>query len=369
MGFFKKILPYLILAAIVAPVSYFIDTFDRTYAAIKTDSSVHAEKRAVYYWKTVLDLDSGELAYLKKHDIHRIYLRMFDVSVNSSEASRDLTYRVVPNATVNIRQSRYIMEDLDSLEFVPTIYITLAALKEAAGQEGTLAENIVERVKNMCKYHELPGVEALQLDCDWTVSTRKSFYALCDSVSMKIREKGLPWSLSSTIRLHQLRQTPPPVDYGVLMVYNTGSFNDPDATNSIISRSDVEPYLKYISDYPLHLDVAYPTYSWQLLFRNGQFVGLLNDLDTTNPDLFAPRINNSFVALADVPFRSTIIRKGDIIRCEMSDFREISSIMGLIEKKLSGKPHSNIIYHFDLKNLSNYSDNEIDSILSSPANI
>ena len=366
MAFFKSIHLYLLLlAALVALPVFLIERPDTpAVESLAPEIATHSEMPAVYHWKTTFDLDSADHQFLLTHGIRRIYLRMFDADDVADEA--------IPIATTEIHSFYFPWKDdyeqlnSDSVYFVPTIYITLDALKLAKGREADLAEKIVERVKNMCSYHDddLTHIEALQLDCDWTSSTRESFFALCSATSKAIASKGLPWQLSSTIRLHQLRQSPPPVDYGVLMVYNTGSFSDPDASNSIINLADVEPYLKFLPAYPLHLDVAYPTYSWQLLFRNRQFIGLLEGVDTNDRERFAPAGANSFRALSDVPFRNIIIRRGDIIRCESSRFSEIAPIKALIEKRLARRPHSNILYHLDSKNLSTFTPNEIDSLLS-----
>lgn len=170
--------------------------------------------------------------------------------------------------------------------------------------------------------------------------------------------------MSSTIRMHQLKGNIPPVDYGVLMVYNTGNFNNPDTRNSIIDEADIKPYIKYLDDYALHLDIAYPTYSWQLLFRNRQFIGLLNGVDVSDSTRFiTPKGNNSIV-LKDFAYNEIIIREGDLIRAESSSVNEILNVKSLIDKELKSRNHSNVIYHFDLQNLSKYSKNEIDCIFS-----
>lgn len=325
---------------------------------------VHKELNSVYYWKTVFHIDSAEIAFIKKHDIERIYLRMFDVSEDTY--AHAIEEKTVPNASVRIdyRDSRLLEDSLSDKEFVPVVYITLNALKAMKGYEGVLARNIVTRVRNMCEYNGIPNVSELQLDCDWTKSTEKSYFALCDSVKLGITDLQLPWRLSSTIRLHQLSSDVPPVDNGVLMVYNTGSFNDPDASNSIIDAKDVEPYLKHLPKYPLHLDVAYPTYSWQLLFRKRQFIGLLSGLNLTDTTQFSSRGENVFVAKRDIPYNDRLILKGDMVRQETSEFEDISNVKRMIDRKLSNREHSNILYHLDSKNLSKYSSDEINKILS-----
>lgn len=321
------------------------------------------KKRAVYYWKTIFRLDSAEYSFLKRHKIGRVYLRMFDVTEDAFATSAE--GRAIPNASVKIDNPEYFLlqDSLKDLEFIPVVYITLDALKAMKGDENLLASNIVTRVRNMCRYNGLPNVQELQLDCDWTSSTEESFFTLCDSVKRNISALKLPWRLSSTIRLHQLARKVPPVDNGVLMVYNTGNFNDPDAANSIIDAKDVAPYLNRLSSYSLHLDIAYPTYSWQLLFRHRHFIGLLNGLELSDTTRFSRRDDNIYIARKDIPYRDRIILTGDMIRSEASDYHDIAAVRAMIEQRMSLIPHSNILYHLDSKNLSRYSCDELDNIL------
>lgn len=333
-------------------------------AAVPAVTSLEDEERnSVYYWKTVFHLDSADHAFLRRHHINRMYLRMFDVTRDPYDESDN--GRTVPNASVRVRNADYweIRDSLGGMEFVPVVYITLDALKSMNRREGVLASNIVTRVRNMCEYNGLPNVGELQLDCDWTPKTENSFFILCDSVRRCIDRLGLPWSLSSTIRLHQLSRQAPPVDNGVLMVYNTGNFSDPDAANSIIDIKDVKPYLKHLPGYKLHLDVAYPTYSWQLLFHKRQFAGLMSGVNLADTSLFARRGDNVYAALRDVPYGDRIIRQGDMVREEISAFDDIIAVKSEIERKMRNRPHTNILYHLDNKNLSKYKPHEIDSIL------
>ncbi len=333
-------------------------------------SYLHEETNALYYWKTALDPGSADYAFLRRHNVGRIYLRMFDVVAERQDTHYWQSELIVPNASLKVSDEAYrnLEDSLAAVAVTPVVYVTLDALKRAKGQEGSLAMNIVKRVRNMCSYNSIPNVEGLQLDCDWTESTESSFFQLCDSVRIAAASFGLAWQLSSTIRLHQLACQAPPVDYGVLMVYNTGNFKDPDAENSILSLGDVEPYLKHLEDYDLHLDVAYPAYTWQLLFRNRQFAGLLRDVDVTDSTRFALGGPKRYMAREDVPQSNNIIRKGDIVRIESSSPDEILAVKAAIEERLGERPHSNIIYHFDLNNLLKYSSDEIDNIFATAIN-
>ena len=148
------------------------------------------------------------------------------------------------------------------------------------------------------------------------------------------------------------------------MVYNTGNFNDPDARNSIIDIDDVDPYLSRLDDYPLHLDVAYPTYSWQLLFRQGRFIGLLNGVNVADTAHFVSAGTNCHRAICDVIYNNKVIRKGDVIRTEASTFDDVRIVKDAVERHLGRRRHSNILYHLDQQNLSKYSTDEIEKLYS-----
>lgn len=315
--------------------------------------SPHSETNAVYFWKTVCDLDSAEYKFLEDNDVKRAYIRFFDVVPDNSPMAVE---EIIPNATLQIKNS--IPVD----EIVPTIYITQDALNRMKGKCDIWAYKIVTRVNAMCSYNNLPNPQEIQLDCDWTTSSRDIFFDLCKEVKEKFCWQDSTFLVSATIRLHQLSQEAPPVDYGVLMLYNTGSFRNIKENNSIISKENVEPYLKNLPSYPLHLDIAYPTYSWQLLFRNNKFVGLIREALPDSCEDLCPIDKTHIKVLKDMMIGELNIKKDDIIRIETSDFHTIKSVKDIVEKSLEETSHSNIIYHLDSTNLSNYTEDEIKAI-------
>ena len=54
----------------------------------------------------------------------------------------------------------------------------------------------------------------------------------------------------------------PPVDYGTLMIYNTGDPRKWEERNPILDYRDVHPYLQRLDQYPLPLAAAYPVFIW-----------------------------------------------------------------------------------------------------------
>ena len=218
--------------------------------------------RSMYYWSTTFQLDSTKQSFLKEHQINRLYLRYFDVVVDDNGEP-------MPNATVRFKDSIP-----QGLEIIPTVFIVNDCMKQDVSE---LPEKILRRILQMNETHHVRKVSEIQIDCDWTPSTRKTFFSFMEQLRALAKGKGI--RLSSTIRLHQLSQTPPPADRGVLMMYNTGDFTQLSCEHPILDMRDVRPFLPALRRYKLPLSTAYPLYRWRIVFRNGRYVGILHTDD------------------------------------------------------------------------------------------
>ena len=216
--------------------------------------SVMPEENAVYYWRTEWRTDSVERTFLQHYHISKIYCRYFDVVMNDNGEP-------MPNATI-----RFVQAQLPNTKFIPTVFITENCMHRP--HKG-LAKKLVDRIVQMNETNDITGVDELQIDCDFTARNRKNYYDFLQQVRDEALKYGM--LLSTTIRLHQLSMPVPPVDYGVLMIYNTGDPNKFNERNPILDMRDVHPYLRYLADYELPLAAAYPTFRW---IRNFQGVHL-----------------------------------------------------------------------------------------------
>ena len=52
-------------------------------SVLRTDA-VRASTNAIYHWKTTFEPDDSELDFLGRHDVGRIYLRMFEVATEQN---------------------------------------------------------------------------------------------------------------------------------------------------------------------------------------------------------------------------------------------------------------------------------------------
>ena len=202
------------------------------------------EGNAVYYWRTDLRLDSTERAFLDQYNINKVYCRYFDVVMDTVESQGPK-----PNATITFSDTLP-----EGIEMIPTVYITENCMHQP--HQG-LAEKLVRRIRQMNETNDINNVHEIQIDCDYTSKSLKTYYQF-------LKEVKEAWGqhLSTTIRLHQLSMPAPPVDDGVLMLYNTGDPRKWTERNPILDIRDVSPYLRRLDDYPLPLAAAYPVFSW-----------------------------------------------------------------------------------------------------------
>ena len=260
------------------------------------------QENAVYYWRTEWRTDSVERAFLQPYHINKVYCRYFDVVMNSDGEP-------MPNATI-----RFVQGQQEGIKLIPTVFITENCMHQP--HKG-LAKKLVDRIVQMNETNDIKGVDELQIDCDYTARNRKNYYDFLQQVRDEAQKHGM--QLSTTIRLHQLSMPIPPVDYGVLMIYNTGDPNKFNERNPILDMRDVEPYLRYLADYELPLAAAYPTFRW---IRNFEGVHLEHTVE------------------AD----------------------EILKVKAAMEKKRPELRHTILTYHLDKDNINHYKPETYEAI-------
>ena len=204
------------------------------------------QSNGVYYWRTDLHLDSTERAFLKQHHINKVYCRYFDVVMSDGGTEPK------PNATIAFTDTLPA-----GIELIPTVYITEDCMHKP---HKDLAEKLVKRIMQMNETNHIGNVHEIQIDCDYTSKSRATYYQFLEQVRHHLSPTS--YHLSTTIRLHQLSMPVPPVDYGVLMVYNTGDPRKWQERNPILDYRDVYPYLNKLAQYQLPLAAAYPVYQW-----------------------------------------------------------------------------------------------------------
>lgn len=313
-------------------------------------ASVPSPQRSIYYWRTVLSLDSAERRFLKDHEVKKMYVRYFDVVANEQGYLK-------PNATL-----RFSDTIPAGIEVIPTVFI----VEHCLGHDLTgLAGKIVDRVLKMTETNGMGPVRELQIDCDWTRQSMGQYYTFLEEARKLLKSHGM--RLSATIRLHQLSMPAPPVDYGVLMVYNTGDATRHDCANPILDEKDAMPYLKDVEKYDLPLCAAYPNFSWNLLFSGTRFERILYEADLRDSLVFKQVSPDKYVVIQSRDLPSSItddthIHAGDCVLVRRVPIERILHIHRLLSDRRKGINDQVIIYDLSKHNIHQYQPHDYEKI-------
>ena len=306
---------------------------------------------AFYFWKSTFKLSNVERNTLKNNHIQKLYVKFFDVSWNPQKRK--------PQFVAPIQFAENLP---DNCQIVPVVFITNQTFLNLPESEiDSLAKVVFEKILKMSR----SKIQEIQMDCDWTISTKHQYFRF-----LKALQKN-NIILSATIRLHQVKffekTGVPPVDRGMLMCYNISDWRNPETQNSIYSTSVLKQYIQRLEQYPKPLDVVMPIFHWTVIFRNNQFLFFVNNLgseELNNNFNFIQLVKNQlFKVKEDAIFNNFSVRKGDIFRCEDSDFEEVLEGSALILDKISNEKLTFALYHLDEKSLTTYSNEQIKKLL------
>ncbi len=291
---------------------------------------------AIYHWKTDAVLSEKEDSLLSRAGIERIYLRYFDVDFVQVADKME----AAPVAVI-----REVGQTLKSLDIVPVVFVTPRVLKDRAAVPA-IADKISDLIKQISQHHFAHVPEQIQLDCDWTESTRAAFFDLVEHLKRD-------YEVSVTLRLHQLKYAEssgvPPVDRASLMLYNVGALSD-FSENSILTADVVSQYISSGQTYPLSLDLALPVFSQTVIKNNNKRHRLLRGDHSAelakDPDTFRQIATDEFEVLRDTLYNGFYLYRNYRLKVEAFDLEEIEQSLDVISaSRLDIR--SRIYYHLD----------------------
>ncbi|PHI20199.1 hypothetical protein CEQ90_08385 [Lewinellaceae bacterium SD302] len=234
---------------------------------------------------------------------------------------------------------------------VPVVFITNEVMRRVSNDGSMeLAQNILLLLDNLLGYQTCPACpqggrgssagespqsssyRELQIDCDWTAGSRKSYFKFLSDLKSLLPEEV---TLSVTVRLHQFRdrkaQGIPPADRGSLMVYNVGDLNRWETENSIIDSNITTNYLTNAGqgEYPLALDLALPLYQWGAVYRQGKLAYLIDELgvdDLSDSLRFESLNQHRYFVSQKTYLDGYLLYSGDNIRLESSPYGTLSAV-------------------------------------------
>ena len=304
---------------------------------------------AFYFWQTHLGTDNFPIDFVKQQHINTLYVCLLNIEVNAQN-------QAVPSVQTSVDWS-IIPTDV---RIVPVVYIPNRVFERVDTSEiSHFALNLTRFFKEKIPPSVFSRFSEVQLDCDWTEKTRAGYFSFLKNFKQQIQ---LP--LSATIRLHQVKYRNktgiPPVERGALMLYNLNAPNRFSEKNSIFDKEECGKYLKVAKQYELPLDMAFPLFSWGLVFRNKAYQGILNGMTSAecrSLSFLSAQKNigkNYFHVTQDTVFNGLYLRNGDEIEVEEIAEKDLLDAADLAAPLLNSDTTNMIFYHLNSSIIKNY---------------
>jgi hypothetical protein len=296
---------------------------------------------AFYHWKTTLDLTDDEEKLLLKNKTNPLYIRLMDLVWDEDKQF------AIPTAQLQVR--RPIPTDI---AIAPVLFITNEVFEKTPSEQiENIAERVIDRIHDKLYNNdgESPLIKELQVDCDWTVTTKDKYFAF-----LKHLNTGFSFPITATIRLHQVKffekTGVPPVKRGMLMFYNMGDLGEAKTQNSILDLETAKSYMTNFDKYPLSLDVALPLFEWGVVRRDGKVVNLLNalTLNDLSDSLTFKKLDKGLYRVEESSYlKSYYCYEGDEIRLESASPEQLKEAAKLLAKYLKKEQRKICFYHLD----------------------
>lgn len=327
------------------------------FAGCKSNRTPRETERAFYYWKTVFAPTAYEKQRANSLGVTTLYIRLFDVVWNPVKKTPE------PAAKLLVKDTAWLLQK----KIIPVIFITNECFYgQDSAQVAQLAKHITGLADKLAEQNGFGGYPELQLDCDWSETTRDRYFQLLRAIKSANSKR----TLSATIRLHQVKYKQssgvPPVDRGLLMCYNMGDLQQEHVRNSIIDVQEFQRYIQRISTYPLPLDAGLPLFSWMVVFDQGRFAGLIRNTTAVleNTPAFK-RTGWGYQVVKDTLLGGRLVKAGQFLRPENSELSAVKKVGSLLADRLSNSRLRVALYHLDSVTLNKYSFYEMESIYNS----
>lgn len=322
------------------------------YACNNTDRK-EAKDKSIYYWKYNGPQNDLDTQTMHHYGFRHFYVKLMDVAFDPNSG------KTSPKASLKEPQA---LEQAWNLPHTPVVFINnncFLNMDSTASRQ--LALDIDRYIKsyyrqlNILYKGKVSAWNTLQIDCDWTRSSKdRYFYFL-----QELKALNPQTSLSATLRMYPYKYPGqmgiPPVDELSLMCYNLGKIKEFNTINSILDVNELKTYLNNQQPYPKPLRIALPCFGWMAWFRNGTYQHILYlTEDQLDKDHFARKANsNKYMAIKDTLIAGQYIRVGDILRSEWPSAHDLEAAIDLVsrkEKNIRGFSY----FHYDTALLKRY---------------
>lgn len=287
-----------------------------------------------YYWKSERPPNAAEAEIFSALNSKKLYVRLFDVDLQQGNPAPQ---GILANFNKEILPA----------EYVPVVFITnrtfLNISEESLDNLATKVSGLTDKIMS----DHFGSFKELQIDCDWTESTKTSFFSFLEKLK-DLSDKNI----SCTLRLHQVKYKEktgvPPVDKTYLMAYATSNPLGEEEINSILDISLLKNYLENINEYPLDFDVALPLYSWAVVTNHLGKKLLINGVSENdlNPAEYMELSPGNYELEDNVFLRGIYLNRGFKLKLETVSPELLLEGKKYLNQKIK-RPYTIVYYHLD----------------------
>jgi hypothetical protein len=321
---------------------------------LKTDN-------AIYYCMDRLSLDSGQMKIIKEAGVKKLYVKFFDVYWNR------ITKAPNPIAKLEVNKITKDWLKANGVEVIPVIFLTNECLEKIdTGKYIELAERIYKLLDGMVVYYRmLPDIHEVQFNCDWTESTRGTYFSMINYMRMLPMIFDRKLTVSAAIYFDQYQNAEklgiPPVNRATLMCFR--SLKQDPSRNTVRTFKDD---LASLNKYPLPLDIVLSLPVDHFLYRNDRLTGILQNLSNSNrEDSIISTINLTLHRVnKDTMLNGTQVLKGDDIYEPKENIENLMNYELIMKPKLSSNNISIGIFWTDSSAVRNYAASYLSTVFN-----
>lgn len=325
--------------------------------------------KAFYYWKNYDGFwyDSETLDTLQ---VRKLYVKYFEVDYDPDLGPIPVskTELTISRTEWDYEKDKEVLSSNARLNIVPTVFILNSVFKEPGLKTREMAKDILFLIskKHQENMQGFSSPKEIQIDCDWTESTKKVYMRFLRELKQEMKKKQSleNTQLSATLRLYAYkfpdRMGVLPVDRAMLMCYNLLTPRESGNRNSILDIQELKKYLEGADDYPVALDVALPTYSNVQVFQNKQFKSLFYKEDSTFLSYLKPLNPPFYLINKDTLVDEVYLRKGDHLKVERVSAKQIREAIDVINREVDFEDRPTMaLFHLDSDELRKYTHEEL----------
>lgn len=319
---------------------------------------------AFYSWKMRSDENKYQnITPFGQFEPHSFYVKIMDIDWDDN-------YGYSPTASRELIDLSYDYLDsfFKSVDLIPCIFITNKTLEKTPD---TLIKDLCNKIyhktnlltskdlrfieSNLNLNNSIDNFKEIQIDCDWTASTRDKYFKLLNELEKLFTNK----TITATLRLHQYNDQKlmgiPPVKEVYLMCYNTGNVKNWKEENSIFNYQKAKKYFKPDNEYPLKINFALPLFDWIVIFKNNEFYKIDNQFNNEllKDSQYVISLNtHEYRVVRDTVINNCFLRTGDKLKQEVVSDDDLIKAAELCKLAINREKFK--VVFFDQQHLRNY---------------